>query len=136
MTLTFNRERYIDLLSEYQPKLIKTEEENDRALAMVEKLMHLPSRTAEQEELYELLVVLIEKFEQEFYQPLAETNPSSMLAFLMEQRDMEPSNLVHIFGSMDAVEDVLLGKVQIDRATADLLGQLFHVDMLLFFDKP
>jgi HTH-type transcriptional regulator / antitoxin HigA len=51
------RSLYIYLLSEYQPKLIKTEEENEQALAMVEKLMHLSNRTPEQQELYELLIV-------------------------------------------------------------------------------
>jgi HTH-type transcriptional regulator / antitoxin HigA len=132
MTLTFNRDRYIDLLAEYQPKLIKTEAENDRALAMVEKLMHLSSRTPEQQELYELLIVLIEKFEQEFYQPQPETNTRSMLSFLMEQRDIQPSDLVNIFGSTEAVADVLNGKAQIDRSQAELLSQLFHVDLLLF----
>ena len=132
MTLTFNRDRYIDLLAEYQPKLIKTEAENDRALAMVEKLMHLSSRTPEQQELYELLIVLIEKFEQEFYQPQPETNPRSMLSFLMEQRDIQPSDLVNILGSTEAVADLLNGKAQIDRSNAELLSQLFHVDLLLF----
>ena len=132
MTLTFNRDRYIDLLAEYQPKLIKTEAENDRALAMVEKLMHLSSRTPEQQELYELLIVLIEKFEQEFYQPQPETNPRSMLSFLMEQRDIQPSDLVNILGSTEAVADLLNGKAQIDRSKAELLSQLFHVDLLLF----
>jgi HTH-type transcriptional regulator / antitoxin HigA len=107
-----DRQRYIDLLSEYQSKLIATEAENDRALTMVEKLMHLSSRTPEQEELYDLLFVLIEKFEEEFYPPLSETNPRSMLAFLMEQRDMQPSDLVHIFGSMEAVADILTGKLR------------------------
>ena len=132
MTLTFNRDRYIDLLAEYQPKLIKTEAENDRALAMVEKLMHLSSRTPEQQELYELLIVLIEKFEQEFYHPQPETNPRSMLSFLMEQRDIQPSDLVNILGSTEAVADLLNGKAQIDRSKAELLSQLFHVDLLLF----
>jgi HTH-type transcriptional regulator / antitoxin HigA len=132
MTLTFNPDRYIDLLSEYQPKLIKTEEENEQALEMVEKLMHLTSRTPEQQELYELLVVLVEKFEQEFYQPQTENNPRSMLSFLMDQRDMQPSDLVGIFGSTKAVEDVLTGKTEIGRSSANLLGQLFHVDSLLF----
>lgn len=136
MTLTFNRDRYIDLLSEYQPKLIKTEEENEQALAMVEKLMHLSSRTPEQQELYELLIVLIEKFEQEFYQHRSEVDPQSMLSFLMEQRDMEPSNLLDIFGSIEIVADVLNGKTQIDRSSADLLGKLFHVDSLFFVDDP
>ena len=31
MTLTFNPEKYKEVLSEYQPKLIKTEIENERA---------------------------------------------------------------------------------------------------------
>lgn len=132
MTLTFNRDRYKDLLSEYQPKLVKTEAENDQALAMVERLMHLSSRTPEQQELYELLIVLVEKFEQEFYRPTLGNNSKSMLSFLLEQRDMQPSELVDILGSREGVEDILAGKTQIDRSSAELLGQLFHVDPMLF----
>ena len=132
MMLTFNPDRYIDLLAQYQPKLIRTEDENEQALAMVEKLMHLSSRTPEQQELYELLVVLVEKFEQEFYQPQTASNPRSMLSFLMDQRDLQPSDLVDIFGSTKAVEDILTGKTEIGRSSADLLSQLFHVDSLLF----
>jgi HTH-type transcriptional regulator / antitoxin HigA len=123
---------YIYLLSEYQPKLIKTEEENEQALAMVEKLMHLSNRTPEQQELYELLIVLIEKFEQEFYQPQSEPNPRSILAFLMEQRDMQPADLVNVFGSIAAGTDILTGKTQIDRSSVKLLGEIFHVDSIMF----
>jgi hypothetical protein len=50
----------------------------------------------------------------------------------MDRRDMQPSDLVHIFGSIKAVEDVLTGKAEIGRSSADLLGKLFHVDSLLF----
>jgi HTH-type transcriptional regulator / antitoxin HigA len=132
MTITFSRERYKDLLSEYQPKLIKSETENEQALAMIEKLMHLSNRTPEQQELYELLIVLIEKFEQDFYQPEQNNNPISMLLFLMEQRDMQSIDLVDIFGSISVVEDVMAGRVQIDRAMSESLGQLFHVDSMLF----
>jgi HTH-type transcriptional regulator / antitoxin HigA len=132
MTITFSRERYKDLLSEYQPKLIKSETENEQALAMIEKLMHLSNRTPEQQELYELLIVLIEKFEQDFYQPEQNNNPTSMLLFLMEQRDMQSIDLVDIFGSISVVEDVMAGRVQIDRAMSESLGQLFHVDSMLF----
>ena len=41
MILTFSTEKYSELLVKYQPKLIKTEEENEKALAVVEELMHL-----------------------------------------------------------------------------------------------
>ena len=67
MTLAFNPEKYKELLFNYQPKIIRTEAENEKALAMVEELMHRKDRTPEEEELYELLITLIEKFEQEYY---------------------------------------------------------------------
>jgi HTH-type transcriptional regulator / antitoxin HigA len=132
MTLTFNIDRYKDLLSEYQPKLIKTEAENEQALMGIEKLMHTPKRTPEQDELYELLVVLVERFEQDFYQVSQKNNPLSMLLFLMDQRDMTSSELVGIFGSQLVVDNVLAGVSDIDRSQSKLLGDFFHVDSMLF----
>ena len=40
MTLTFNPEKYKELLTAYLPKIIKTEAENEQALVIVEDLMH------------------------------------------------------------------------------------------------
>jgi HTH-type transcriptional regulator / antitoxin HigA len=133
MTLTFDVDRYKDLLCEYQPKLIKTEQENEQALMVIEQLMYLSEKTPEQNELYELLVVLVEKFEQDFYQPSQDSNPLSMLLFLMDQRDMKPSDLVGIFGSQSMVNNVISGKILIDRSKAESLAELFHVDAKFFF---
>ena len=140
MTLTFNPEKYKEVLSKYQPKLIKTEAENERALMMVEQLMSVQNRSPEQEEIYDLLVILIERFEQEFYKPDRSNNPGSMLSFLMDQRDLQPIDLVSIFSSEAAVEDVINGRfatgdasrTSIDRSTANQLAELFHVDSSLF----
>ena len=41
MTLTFDSEVYSKLLSQSQPRVIKTEEENDRLLAVVENICFL-----------------------------------------------------------------------------------------------
>jgi HTH-type transcriptional regulator / antitoxin HigA len=132
MTITFNRDKYTELLSEYQPKIIKTEVENEQALEIVDQLMNLHTRTPEQEAIYELLVVLIERFEQEFYKPNLESNPGTMLSFLMDQHDLQLIDLVKIFGSEIAVNDVLSGRKMIDRSAAKQLGELFHVDPSLF----
>ena len=75
MTLTFDREKYNELLCLYQPKVIKSEAENEIALKVVEQLMHSDSRTPEENELYDLLVTLIEKFEQEYYQTGVTSTP-------------------------------------------------------------
>ncbi|MEG4575445.1 transcriptional regulator [Microcoleus sp. N3A4] len=53
-------------MSQYQPKIIRNEADNEKALAMVEEFMHRADRTLEEDELYELLIALIEKFEQEY----------------------------------------------------------------------
>jgi HTH-type transcriptional regulator / antitoxin HigA len=132
MTLNFNSAKYQELLAEYQPKLIKTEAENEHALTSVEKLMHLPNRSPEQDAIYELLIILVKKFEREFYQPDRANNLGSMLSFLMDQRDLKASDLVGIFSSEQAVEDAMSGTVYIDRSIADRLGELFHVDRALF----
>jgi HTH-type transcriptional regulator/antitoxin HigA len=86
MTLTFNPDKYKELLTVYLPKVIKTESENEQALIIVEDLMHR-KRSPEENELYQLLITLIEKFEQEYYQSNQQNNPSSMLLFLLEQSE-------------------------------------------------
>ncbi|MBW4493585.1 MAG: transcriptional regulator [Oscillatoria princeps RMCB-10] len=67
MTLTFDGIVYGALLAEVQPKVITSEEENERYLEIVEKLMACQNRTPEQNALLKLLVTLIEDFEDEHY---------------------------------------------------------------------
>ena len=132
MFLTFNSEKYKELLTKYQPKLIKTEDENEKALAIVEELMHRYNRTLEENELYELLVALIEKFEQEYYSPIQVTTPHSLLLFLMEQKGINQSDLVRVIGSKGVVSEVVNGKREISKAQAKALREFFNVDAGLF----
>ncbi|MDY7006211.1 MAG: transcriptional regulator [Cyanobacteriota bacterium] len=132
MTLTFSSQKYSDLLVKYQPKLIKTEDENERMLAVVEELMHIQNRTPEEEVLYELLIVLIEKFESDFYRPGATSTPHSMLLFLMEQQNVQPEDLVEVVGSSNVVLELVSGKGEISDELAETLGIFFKVDSSLF----
>ncbi|AFZ11929.1 putative transcription regulator with HTH domain [Crinalium epipsammum PCC 9333] len=68
MTLTFDKDVYGKLLADVQPKVIASEEENERYLEIVEKLMACKNRTLEQNALLKLLVTLIEDFEEQHYQ--------------------------------------------------------------------
>ncbi len=131
MPLTCDFDRYQKLLFQYQPKLIETEEENEKVLSIVEELMHRSDRTLEETALYELLVTLIEKFEREYYQP-NDSTPESVLQFLMEQHQLEGKDLVQIFGSEDALLAVLQQNREISTPQAKALGKLFHVEAGLF----
>ena len=132
MTLIFNSDKYANLLSQYQPRLIRTEEENNKALAIIEELMHCPDRSLEEDELYELLITLIEKFEQDYYSPGKASSPYSLLLFLMEQRNLKQSDLVDAMGSEEVVLEAIAGNREINQPQAKALGRFFQVDPSLF----
>jgi HTH-type transcriptional regulator/antitoxin HigA len=100
ITLTFDLEVYSKLLSQSQPRVIKTEEENDRLLAVVEDLLSRSRLTAEENALLELLVRLIEDFEDQHYQ-LNVSTPRSIILHLLEARDLEIDDLVPVLDSSE-----------------------------------
>ena len=133
MTLTLNKIEYGALLADIQPKVILTEEENDRALSIVENLLAEESLSPEKEQIIRLLVSLIEKFEDEHYQLKAAT-PCSTLLHLIEERNIKPIDLAHIIGSEDLVSEIINGKISISKGQAKALGDFFHVDPIVFKD--
>ncbi|NJL23409.1 MAG: transcriptional regulator [Leptolyngbyaceae cyanobacterium SM1_3_5] len=131
MSDIFNPEKYRDLLSQYQPKLIRTEEENERALVIVEELMNRHNRSPEENELYDLLIALIEKFEQEFYQP-GQPTTRSMLQFLMEQQDLSINHLAEVLGSETIAAKILNGEQEMTIAQVKTLSKLCKVEPSVF----
>ncbi len=131
MTRIFNPESYGKLLAKYQPKTITTEEENLQALTIAQDLEHRPNRTPEEEILLELLVTLIEKFEETHY-PIPEGTPHSMLMHLMEARDITTDAIASLFGSSEIALEIINGERSITKAEAKILAEYFHVDASLF----
>ena len=131
MTNTIDRDAYAAILAEYQPKVITTEEENERALEVVEKLMMVKNRTPEQSALLKLIVILIEKFEDEHYQLNAAT-PQSILLHLMEARGVRQEDLIGVIRSRGVISEVVNGKRSISKKQAKALGEFFHVSPELF----
>ncbi|NJL91657.1 MAG: transcriptional regulator [Coleofasciculaceae cyanobacterium SM2_1_6] len=134
MTLTLNKIEYGTLLADIQPKVILTEEENDRALSIVENLLAEENLSPEKEQILRLLVFLIEKFEDEHYQLNAATAHSTLL-HLIEERDIKPIDLAPIIGSQDLVSEIISGKISISKDQAQALGDFFHVDPIVFIDS-
>ncbi len=132
MNRTIDRQTYANLLAEIQPVAIETEEENERMLAEVEKLMSLgEDLTPEQEQLLKLLVALIEQFEDVHYQ-LKRATPHEVLNELMLARGLKQSALVGILGSKGVTSEVINGKRGISKTQAKALGEFFHVSPNLF----
>ncbi|MFM9267435.1 type II toxin-antitoxin system HigA family antitoxin [Tychonema sp. BBK16] len=131
MTLTFDSDRYSSLLSQYQPRIIKNEDENEIFLEIVESLLSRNNLTPEEDTLLELLVKLIEDFEETHYQLNAST-PHSRLLHLIDARSLEPTDLVDIIGTIEMVTELINGQLEITKKQAEALGKFFHVNPGLF----
>ena len=131
MTLVFNQKTYRNLLSLYQPKIIRNEEENESFLAIVEELMSRQELTPEENALLELLVKLIEDFEDKHYQ-INTSTPQSRLLHLMEARGLKKADLSAILGSSKVTDEILNKQLEISKEKAKALGEFFYVDPSLF----
>ena len=131
MTLTFDSDRYSSLLSQYQPRIIKNEDENEIFLEIVESLLSRNNLTPEEDTLLELLVKLIEDFEEKSYQINAST-PNSRLLHLMDARNLEAADLVEIMDTIEIVTQIINNQLEITKKQAEALGKFFHVNPSLF----
>ena len=132
MTSTINKEEYTKLLAETLPRVIHTEDEHKRLVKEVEKLIDLGEElTDEQSELFDLLVTLIEQYENKHYQLKAAT-PHEILNELMLARELKQKDLIEVFGSKGIASEVINGKRSISKNQAKALGEFFHVSAALF----
>ena len=131
MSLAFDKNTYGKLLAEYQPQVINSEEEYERMLADVEQLIGNKNRSPEQTALLQILVRLIEEYENKNH-PMGESSPHLILQHLIEAREIKQCDLVEIIGSKGVVSEILNGKRSISKAQAKALGDFFHVSPELF----
>lgn len=127
--------KYAQLLTQILPQVIETEEENEHFLEIINSMMN-KDLSPEEDLLFNLLVTLVEKFEEQHYpMPIRaeESTPDRMIRFLMEQRDLELKDLYHIFShSRGLTSDVVNGKRKPSKAQIKALAEFFHVQADLF----
>jgi len=85
-------------------KVIKTEEEYNQALKKLEVVFDAPADTPDGDDA-ELLAILIEKYEDEFY-PIECPDPIEAIKFRMEQMNMDNKDLAKILGYKSRVSEI------------------------------
>ncbi len=133
MSATLLDERqYRKLLDVTLPVAIRTEEEYNRLLGAAAALMDKPEDEMSEEEgrLLELLSILIDEYENRAH-PLPKAKPHKMLAYLLEEKNMKPSDLWTVLPK-SRVSEILNGKRSISKAQAKQLAELLRVPVDLF----
>ena len=112
--------------------VVRTEADNERALATVEGLM-CRRRTPEEDALLDVLTDLIEKFESKRYRrPHRGSPPHETIRFLMEQNRLSQKDLWPLLGGKSHTSETLSGKRKVSNRQASLLGKRFNVSPSLF----
>jgi HTH-type transcriptional regulator/antitoxin HigA len=128
----FDERKYGRLLARTAPAVIRNEAECLRVEAEMGKLLRKGDNlTPEEERLLELLSALVERYENET-EDFPPSPPHRIVRFLMQQNDLQQSDLVKIFGSSGRVSEVVNGKRGISKAPAKALGEFFKVSPDLF----
>src|SRR5467141_3249046 len=126
-----HRARYWEVVAQlaaikyrWQVVVIRTESEYRRLLSAVDELMSKPEdgMTEEEGRLLELLSVLVEEYEDRV-RPLPKGQPHKLLAFLLEEKGMKPSDLGSVLPK-SRVSEILNGKRAISKMQAKKLSEV------------
>jgi HTH-type transcriptional regulator/antitoxin HigA len=111
-------------------KVLKTEEDYNKASMRLMEIFHAEPNTPENDEL-DLLIVLIKDYDDKNYQ-LPELNALEVIRYKMQERGMKAKDLEPIIGSKGHVSAVLSGKREITLKMAQKLKEYFSIPADVF----
>lgn len=118
-----------------KPHVLRTGEEYDEAVRMLDELLDRdPQRGSEEYDLLEFLSVLVEAYEAKHLpDEMFATTPRDVVAFVLEQKGMQRSDLTEIMGGKSRVSEFFAGKRELSRSQIRQLRDLLGIpaDLLL-----
>ena len=125
---------YSELIREFPLRPIRSDRELGRAMKIAGRLaIYKEGTLAQSEQDYlDTLTILIEDYERNNCAELPEVTPLGMLKHLMEEHEMNISDLGRVIGSQSNASLIISGKRAISKRVMRLLGQHFGVEPSTF----
>jgi HTH-type transcriptional regulator / antitoxin HigA len=114
------------------PTPITSARQHEQYLSVLDKLAGKNSATAEEEKYAEVLITLIDAYEEE-YHSIPDASPVEVLRALMHANDLRQKDLIPIFGSESIVSEVLHKKRDLNETHISKLSKRFNVSPAVFF---
>jgi HTH-type transcriptional regulator / antitoxin HigA len=116
-------------------RVIRSEEEYDQAIEMLNRLSDLGrDQTPDEREYLLALAVFVEKYEDVHY-PIPPASGVEMLRFLIEARELTQSDVAAGAALADStISEILAGKRKLNIKHIDRLAQFFKVKPAFFLD--
>jgi len=111
-------------------KVLKTEEDYNRASMRMMEIFHAQPDSPESDEL-DLLIVLVKDYDEKHYQ-LPELNALEVIKYKMKEMGIKAKDLEPIIGSKGHVSAILSGKREITLKMAQKLKNYFNIPSDVF----
>ena len=133
--LITKREKYIDLLNEFPPRPIKSEQDFRGIQKIVDALLDLKQLSPDQKEYLSLLGMIIHEYEEKTAK-VPDIYGVELLIVLIEEWDLKQKELVPIFKTESIASAVLNGHRQLTVEHIQKLAEYFHISPAAFFPQP
>ena len=114
------------------PTPITSEHQHQQYLSVLDKLASKENPTSEEEKYAEVLMTLIEAYEEEHHS-IPDASPVEVLRALVDANNLRQKDLVSVFGSESIVSEVLHKKRDLNKTHIQRLSKRFHVSPAVFF---
>jgi len=114
------------------PTPITSEHQHQQYLSVLDKLASKDNPTSEEEKYAEVLMTLIEAYEEEHHS-IPDASPVEVLRALMDANNLRQKDLVSVFGSESIVSEVLHKKRDLNKTHIQKLSKRFRVSPAVFF---
>lgn len=114
------------------PTPIASERQHEEYVSVLDKLANKANPSGAEEKYAEVLLTLIEAYEEEHHS-IPDATPVEVLRALMDANDLRQKDLAPIFGSESIVSEVLHKKRRLNKTHIEKLSKRFGVSPAVFF---
>ncbi|WP_027255345.1 helix-turn-helix domain-containing protein [Planktothrix agardhii] len=125
---------YIELLTNFPPRPITSEEELELTQNMIDQLLDQGKLSQDEKDYLNVLGALVYEYEQQ-QEPIPDIYGVELLKSLIEDNELRQKDLVSIFKTESIVSDILNGKRELTKRHIEELAKFFHVSPAVFFPR-
>lgn len=126
--------QYMELLQQFPPRPIKSDEELEITIEKVNSLVDKPELTQDEKDYLDLLGTLIYQYEQT-QDLIPDIYGVELLKVLIAARGLKQKDLVSIFKTESIVSDILNGKRELNKKQIQKLADFFKLSPAVFFTR-
>ena len=136
----FNTDKYLKLLKQYPPRLIRNEKELESTEKVVSSFLDKIELdklqlTIEEKEYLSVLAVLIYEYEEKNQKLIPNIYGIELLKVILEERSLQKQDLLFIFENQSTLDDIFNRQQELTAIHIQKLADFFKIPLALFFPK-